>query len=73
MLKPAPPMVALVTDRFDPPVFESLTVCVEVLFATVLGKVTVVGEIEICAGTAVTVTRAEADLVASAELVAVTE
>jgi hypothetical protein len=67
-----PPMVALVTDRFDPPVFEILIVCVEVLFATVLGNVTVVGVIEICAGGAVTVTSAEADFVLSAALVAVT-
>ena len=73
MRKPVPPIVALVTDRFDPPVFESLTVCVEVLFATVLGNVTVVGETAIWAGTAVTVTSAEADFVESAELVAVTE
>jgi len=43
-----------------------------VLLATVLGKVTVVGEIEICAGIAFTVTLADADLVLSAELVAVT-
>lgn len=73
MLKLVPPTVALVTDKFDPPVFEILTVCVEVLFATVLGYVTVVGETEIWAGTAVTVTSAEIDLVVSAELVAVTE
>ena len=67
-----PATVALVTDRFDPPVFEILIVCVEVLLATVLGNVTVVGVIEICAGGAVTVTNAEADLVLSAALVAVT-
>jgi hypothetical protein len=67
-----PPMFAPVTDRFDPPVFEILIVCVDVLFATVLGNVTVVGEIEICGGMAVTVRLADADFVLSAALVAVT-
>ena len=71
-LKPVPVTVAPVTDNDEPPVFESVMFSVEVVPATKLPKLSEVGETESCAGGNVTVTVAEADLVESAALVAVT-
>lgn len=71
-LNPLPVTVAFVTERAVPPVLEICTVLVEVVPATMLPKLSDVGEIAICAGAAVTVTVAEADFVVSATLVAFT-
>ena len=60
------------TERLDPPVFETFKVCVELVFAAMLPKLREVGETAICAGVDVTVTLADADFVPSAALVAFT-
>ena len=62
----------MVTDRLDPPVFEMVSVRVEVVFAAILLKLIAVGETAICAGAVDTVTLAEADFVVSAALVTFT-
>jgi hypothetical protein len=74
-LKPLLPVtLAAVTDKLVPPLFEIVTVCVEVVLATMLPKTRLVGEMAIWAAGAVTetVTLADADLVLSATLVAFT-
>lgn len=71
-LNDAPATVAFVTDMAVPPVFETCTVNVDVVFTTMLPKLSAVGDNVICAGAAVTVTVAEADFVLSATLVAFT-
>ena len=70
-LKPAPLVLAPVTDSAAPPVFETRSVCVVVVFTSMLPKLMEVTETAICAGAA-TVTVAEADFVVSATLVAFT-
>ena len=72
ILNPFPLTDAEVTERLDPPVFDTFRVCVELVFAVRLPKLRVVGETAICGGVDVTVTLADADLVPSAALVAFT-
>jgi hypothetical protein len=72
MLNPLPLTTALVTDKLDPPVFDKVSVWVDVVFDTILPKLIAVGETAICAAVVVTETVAEADFVLSATLVAVT-
>lgn len=71
-LKPVPVTVAFVTDMAVPPVFETLRVSVDVVPATILPKLSEVGDSVICAGEAATVTVADADFEVSATLVAFT-
>jgi hypothetical protein len=71
-LKPVPLTVAPDTERLDPPVFDNVSVCVEVLFAAMLLKLIVVGETAIWAAAVATETVADADFVESATLVAFT-
>lgn len=71
-LNPVPVTVAPVIDMDVPPVFETCTGSVEVVPETMLPKFSAVGVIVIWAGGVVTVTVADADLVVSATLVAVT-
>jgi hypothetical protein len=71
-LNPVPDTVAPVTDIEVPPLLETLKLRVEVVPATILAKLRAGGVTAICAGAAETVTVAEADLVLSATLVALT-
>ena len=70
VLKVAPVTLAPVTDKLDPPVFEMVTFCVIVVFATMLPNETLVGDTAICAAGELIVTVAEAYLLMSAALVA---
>jgi hypothetical protein len=72
ILKALPLTVAAVTDRFDPPVFEIMSVWVELLFAVMLLKLNALGETAIVAAALVAVIVADADFVVSAVLVAFT-
>jgi hypothetical protein len=72
VLNVPPVTVAPVTDMLLAPVFEINTLCVEVVFVVMLPNETEVGETAIWAGSAVTVTAADAIFVVSATLLAVT-
>jgi hypothetical protein len=71
-LKPVPVAVAPVTESDDPPVFESVMFSVEDVPATRLPKPSELGVTDNCAGAGFTFTVADADLLISATLVAVT-
>jgi hypothetical protein len=68
---PFPITVAAVNDKLLPPVFETITLCIDDVFAAKLPNDKEVGDTATCAGLEVTVTTTEADLVGSAALVAV--
>lgn len=72
VLKPLPVTVAPVTDMLVVPELEMVTFWVDVVFATMLPNETDVGETAIVATGALTVIAADADLVVSATLTALT-